>query len=69
MIIIRILLLMDNDANASNVHTCRTILMVADAEPEKRHKNQITLQAIRGEHDRMKCENPTTLETCAYTHP
>lgn len=47
MLIIRILLLMDNDANVFSKHTCRTILMVADAEPEKRHKNQITFSSTR----------------------
>lgn len=55
--------------------TCRTILLVADAEPKKRHKNQITFSfqtRHTDEHDRMKCENLRTLESRAHTitiHP
>lgn len=63
---------MDNDANAFTKHTCHTILMAADTEPEKRHKNQNTLpipHARRNtdEHDRMKCENLRTPRTRAPT--
>lgn len=54
----------------TQTHTCRTILMVADAKPEKQRKVRITLRSTwpTDEHDRMKCENLRTLKTPVH-HP